>query len=495
MKKHRLLAIALAVLMLTACAENKTENVDEESTPLADTETIETEAETESDILDGLSYGGRTFSIRTSDTNISSNYLIEGSGELTGDNVNDAVYERNLAVEEQLDVKFAYEQTDFSYSNVASSVESLVMAGDSTFDLLIDDQLGFSSASIEMLFYDAASLTKVDFDEDCWWGDYMKNLSVDYKHIYLLVGDYFMDVLNHSHALIYNRAMYKDLFGDPDDIYKMVDEGKWTYESMLALIENSYQDVNGNGKADPKDTYGLIVGGIGGSSFPFTYGGDVKLITRDENGYPTLTMYGDRLTDLYEKIRSVFWSSGTSTKYSENGSDLHAKFEAGGALIISGCQLGDISVFRDMEAEIGVIPYPKQDEAQERYVTVVHDTAEVGAIPLTATDPEITGAVCQALCRQTHATVLPAYYEMTLKVKYARDNYTSRMIDLIHDGITDMFSLVYSAQYANNITTWAILEPLQKNGESITNAYETREAAALKGLEMLVSTFEEKLVD
>ena len=488
-----LAAVTLTAPILTACADSDTENGSEDSTALSISEASETEEETEPDILCGLSYGGRTFNIRASDTSISSNYLIEGSGELTGDNVNDAVYDRNLAVEDQLDVKFAYEHTDNGYADVAPSVETLVLSGDSTFDLLIDDQLGFSTASIEMLFHDAAPLTTVDFDEDCWWGDYMKNLSIDYKHIYLLVGDYFMDVLNHSHALIYNRDMYTDTFGDPDDVYKLVADGKWTYENMLTLIEGAYQDVNGNGKADPKDIYGMIVGGIGGSSFPFTYGGDVKLITRDENGYPTLTMYGDRLIDLYEKIRSVFWSSGTSTKYNENGANLHAKFEEGGALIVSGCQLGDISVFRDMEAEIGVIPYPKQDEAQEKYVTVVHDTAEVGAIPLTAKDPEITGAVCQALCRQTHETVLPAYYEMTLKVKYARDNYTSEMIDLIHDGITDMFALVYSAKYANNITTWAILEPLNTNGDSITSAYESREAAALQGLSDLVVTFEENL--
>lgn len=82
---------------------------------------------------------------------------------------------------------------------------------------------------------------------------------------------------------------------------------------------------------------------------------------------------------------------------------------------------------------------------------------------------------------------------MSLKIKYARDNYTSAMIDLIHDGIMDMFSLVYGAQYANNITTWTILEPLQKNGDSITSAYESRQAAAVTGLADLVTAFETNL--
>ena len=101
----------------------------------------------------------------------------------------------------------------------------------------------------------------------------------------------------------------------------------------------------------------------------------------------------------------------------------------------------------------------------------------------------MSGAVSHLLCRLTHETVLPAYYEMSLKIKYARDNYTSAMIDLIHDGIMDMFCLVYGAAYANNIFTWAILEPLQKGTDAVTSAYETRKEAAELALAELAETF------
>ena len=239
MKKRNMLAILLAMLMLASCGGGEGTAADDAETggPLAETETA---VETEPDILDGLSYGGRTFRILTSDTDISSNDLIEGSGELNGDNVNDAVYSRNLSVEEQLDVKFAYEHANNAWGDVYKSVQTLVMSGDSTYDLLIDDQLGFATASIDMLFYDAASLPTVDFTEDCWWGEYMKNLSIDYKHVYLLVGDYFMDVLNHSHALLYNRNMYGDVYGDPDEVYRLVEDGAWTYDAWIPMIEGAY---------------------------------------------------------------------------------------------------------------------------------------------------------------------------------------------------------------------------------------------------------------
>ena len=486
-------ALFLALLLLVVSCSNQTPD---DTAPASDSPGIqdalseETQAETEPDFLADVRYDGTTFSIMTSETTISSNYLIEGSGEMNGDNVNDAVFERNLAAEERLGVKFTYTQTKRNWDTVASQVKSLIQAGEDSYDLIIEDQRGMSTVSIAHCLADASQLSTVDFTENGWWADYMKNLSVDYKSIYLLVGDYFMDVLNHSHALLYNREMYRTQFGDPDDLYHEVDAGEWTYDRWIELVDASYADTNGNGKADKDDTYGMIVGGIGGSTFPFTYGSDVPFISRDEDGYPTLTMYCDRLLLLYEKIYGIFYSDGTRTNYAENGVDLHAKFMENGSLFISGTQLGDFGTFRDMEAEIGLIPYPKLDENQTRYITVVHDTAEVGAIPTTARDPEMTGAVCQILCRLTHKSVLPTYYEMSLKIKYARDDFTSAMIDLIHDGITDEFCLVYGGAYANDIFTWAILEPLQKGDESgVASAYEKREKAALKMLGKLMDEY------
>ena len=494
-RKTKLLCLLLVLAMtlpLASCGGAVEEQNDNgaDTTPAVE----ETAEETEPDILAGLSYNGATFHIMTSDTDISSNYLLEGSGELTGDNVTDAVFQRNLAAEEQLDIALAYTKTNRNWGDVYKEVTQIILSGDDTFDMIVDDQLGMSTASIDRVFVNAAALPTVDLTAAYWSEEYMDNLSIDYKSVYLLVGDYFMDVLNHSHALLYNRDMYNTLYGDPDALYQMVQEGKWVYDQWIALSEGAYQDINGDGAMDPDDIFGMIVGGIGGSSFPFTYGSDVPFVSRDDSGYPTLTMYCDRLLTLYDKIYTMFYGSGTSTKYTENGEDLHQKFMAEGALFISGAQLGDFGVFRDMEAEVGIIPYPKLDEAQANYVTVVHDTAEVGAIPLSAKDPEMSGAVAHLLCRLTHETVLPAYYEMSLKIKYARDNYTSAMIDLIHDGIMDMFCLVYGAAYANNIFTWAILEPLQKGTDAVTSAYESRKEAAETALAGLVETFKSNQV-
>jgi hypothetical protein len=50
------------------------------------------------------------------------------------------------------------------------------------------------------------------------------------------------------------------------------------------------------------------------------------------------------------------YSDGTITNYAENEADLHAIFMENGALFISRTQFGDFGTFREMEADIGLIP-------------------------------------------------------------------------------------------------------------------------------------------
>lgn len=492
MKKSFLLFFPVLFLtgLLTACSSGSETG---ETLQTADSTQQQSEsAAAETNILDGLNYNGAAVNIQMSATEISSDSLLSGSGEQTGDVVNDAVYSRNMAAEERLNVRLAYTETNYNWDAVHKETEKLVLAGDGTYHFIVNDQLGLSTSSISRYLVNAYDCPYFDFDGSGWWTGYMEDLSVSRDKVYLLVGDYFIDVLNRSHVLLYNRRIYTDFYDDADIIYDQVTGGKWTYDVFGACISETYQDINGDGKKDAEDIFGLIVGGIGGSTFPFTYGSDAPFVTRDENGTPSLTMNNERTLLLYEKIYSVFYNEGTYTKYEENGSDLHDKFIGGGSLFISGTGFGNFENFRIMEDDIGLIPYPKLDEAQPAYKTVIHDTAEVGAILITCPDTGMTSAVIQALCEETYKTVLPAYYETALKVKYVRDNYTSQMIDLVHDGISGQFTLVYGASYANNIFTWAFLEPLQAGNESITSAYEKREEAAVAQLAGLVEAWNSK---
>ena len=94
-----------------------------------------------------------------------------------------------------------------------------------------------------------------------------------------------------------------------------------------------------------------------------------------------------------------------------------------------------------------------------RAITPPHATGEYGGlgiymasrdgrtmfvIPADVKDSEFAGRITEALAVASHEYVIPAYYEVTLKTKTARDDDSYRMLDIIRSG----FTLDFAAEYA-----------------------------------------------
>jgi hypothetical protein len=89
---------------------------------------------------------------------------------------------------------------------------------------------------------------------------------------------------------------------------------------------------------------------------------------------------------------------------------------------------------RAMETDFGILPYPKFDEKQEAYYTRLGggDLFFTG-ITSTKEDLERTSAILEAMACDSLKTVVPAYYDIMLKTKLARDEESEEMIDYIID--------------------------------------------------------------
>ena len=77
------------------------------------------------------------------------------------------------------------------------------------------------------------------------------------------------------------------------------------------------------------------------------------------------------------------------------------------------------------------MPYPKYDPKQEGYLSLVHDTAMIGGVPISSLNHDLVGAVLEAGGAESYRNVYPAYYETSLKVKYVRDTLSAQIVDLI----------------------------------------------------------------
>lgn len=489
-----LLFFMLITPVITSCSDNS--DTGNETQPSAsENDTAETE-EPRDTRFDGVDFGGREFRIFTSiNTNdaTNANALIEGTGEINGESVNDAVYTRNQVVEEMLGVKFVFTQSDYDYGAVAANIRKLVLSADDAYELIINDLFPSAELTYEGMFMNVYGAENFDFDKTYWYSGYMEDLKLTEDRIYIMAGDYFMDVIGSAHALFYNKNILESMFGDPDLIYEHVIDGSWTLDKMLGYVESAYMDLNGDSAMNQGDQFGYAAIGMWGCAIPFIIGSDIKFIDRGDDYSISFAFKNDRSITLLQKLNDIFYSNGTiSTLTDQTSQGLRNLFAANQALFVGYQRLGSLEMMRGIEFEIGVVPYPKFDDKQEQYVTSSHDTTEIGVIPVTSTDFGFVSTVIEVLNRETAALVIPEYYETALKVKYTRDEVSATMIDLIHDNFGVTFPLAYSTSLNSFLISATFCTPLTNNNTDFMSNYDKLEPEALAKLETMVQNLLEK---
>lgn len=487
----RLISAALMLAMLTgvtACS-NPAEDVDTALTTAGATEEAVTEEERDTR-FDGVDFEGREFRVYTSvNTNdaTNANALIEGSGEMNGDTVNDAVYTRNQTVEEMLGVKFVFTESDYDYGAVKAAISALVLSADDVYDLIVNDLYPAAELTYEGMFININDAENFDYSKSYWYSGYMEDLKLTVDRMFIMAGDYFMDVIGSCHALFYNKQMMESYYTDPDCVYEDVIANSWTFDKFLTYVLGAYQDLNGDGKLNDGDQMGYTCNGRWGSAIPFMIGADIKFIERAEDYTISFSFNNERSVKLLEKLNEIFYSEATQTAPKDPSTEgLITLFGAEQTLFLGYQRLGYLEKMRDITFDIGVVPYPKLDDTQSYYITSSHDTTEIGTIPVTVTDTNFVTTVIEVCNRETQNYVIPAYYESALKVKYARDDTTAMMIDIIHDNFGSTFPLGYGVALNNFPLNLSFGTPLASNKTDFVSAYDKNVTAAQTKLESIV---------
>ncbi|MBQ8508700.1 MAG: hypothetical protein IJ493_02220 [Clostridia bacterium] len=211
-------------------------------------------------------------------------------------------------------------------------------------------------------------------------------------------------------------------------------------------------DLNGDGKYGLDDKLGFVVhdrthiNGFMNSTDVHTYlrneQGEWEYVYGSEADYENIT----RLNQLFYHTDGSYYYGGTVAIESEQEgyNEIMNKFVSGDIFIMTAEMDDAVSLLREMKNDYGILPMPKADEDQENYYSGSRSTHNVFAMPVTTQNADNAGAFMEALSASNHETVLPAYYEIALKTKYSRDDESSRMYDIIHDGMMLNFSYLYN---------------------------------------------------
>ena len=497
MKTKKLTKVIAGFLALTACF------------------TLFSCGKNENDIADGgkfsledLDFKGETFTIQSSanlnpwDENgfRSSNYLIQGAEEIVGDKASDAALQRNSKVENDLNIRLNYMESDYSYLTVSSDIRNLILDGGADDIQLIINDIRIIGLCAEGLFHDASLGAYFDFEQNYWYDDLTESVALKSGTRHVLMGDFFIDIIRYSNSILFNKDLYEIFGGDSEGIYDVVHSGDWTLDKLMSILQggegysynSTYIDFTGNRKRDTRDTYGIAFTDYWGSSIPFMVSTDPGYITRDEEGFPQLANYNNNTVSLCEKLDKLYHMPETAFMIHKDDAAARKAFLENRVLFLGGQMLGHLesSDYANSEMNFAILPYPKLNEYQQDYVSPIHDITEVGFIPATVSFAEfdLVSAVIEALTKESANTVIPKYYESTLKIRYARESANADMIQLIHDHYGNAFPLAWDYSIANFIMG-SVSQTIKNGADTYASYYRSYENTAQSTLTDLVTNY------
>jgi hypothetical protein len=384
-------------MMCFSCAENADAVPNSgELTTIADNET--TQAELTLDLPADLDYDGKEFVILTEKGfNWEEVDVSEAMGTVTNDvTVNDAIYNRNLMTEEELNVKIVM----LLSSSTSSDIKKSVAAGDDAYGVAMPSTATAASLALSKYLYDWNDLEYVNLDMPWYEQGIINNATIAGKVLFM-TGDFGFRDKDNTWIFMFNKNLLANL--NMTEPYEYVRKGTWTIDMFSTMIKGVTTDIDGDSKFTAKDQYGFLTTGAGGAT-NFLYAGGAKILNQSQSGEIELSLNNEKTASILEITNSIF--NNENQTHTDAWDIIEKMFSNGQGLFYSEI-MAHVRNLRSMEADFGLLPAPKYDEAQEKYFCHVDAAAPLMCVLTTAANPEQTSAVIEALYYSGYKYVVP----------------------------------------------------------------------------------------
>lgn len=470
-----LLAVTAAMSASCGSTENGGDTTASDNTVTTDAPET-TDPRNIDDELPEMDFEGKTFTILTEQT-----AMVDVLAEsMNGDVINDAIYNRNQSVSERFNTQIEIIGQDILENALDSTIEKSVLAGDEAFQLIVHHAIYASRLLLKDLFVNWYGLPYIDFSKPWWPKSTTEDLTYGDDKTIFAIGDLALSSIGGTYCYFYDKTGAEN-YG-LDNLYDVVNDGKWTLDYVMNLTKDIYKDLNGNNERDKEDYYGLTQTLRSGLNAYFWSSGG-KVITKGSDGELELTMNTPHTYDIIEKLYQLCYESeGVCTERDYTGFNWEGLFAGYSfrddlSLMIGGTLDMSIKYFRERKGEYGILPYPKLDEAQEEYYTMVDGFHSILAVPKTISDPEFVGIITEALNAESYKSVVPQYYEVALKTKYTYDDESVKMLDMIVDSRIFDFGYIYDAWQGTAFYTETLIR--DKKSKDFASFYASNSASAI----------------
>ena len=495
----RILCLLLAALMLLSLAACNTGDTETETTGSGNGGGDKTETADPDYVMDKVDskFDNKTVTfLYNNSLGVADEFKSNGPSKAIVEN---AVYLRNEKVQDLLKVKLNYLSQDGDEAvktALAKNVQAGYSEGDS-YDLVSNGTFMSVGPVIEGHYRNLNSTKYVNTEKKYWTQGFndIVTFGEDEKQ-YLATGALAISLFRYMYVTVYNKDLFERY--DKADLYNTVMDGEWTLDKQLELIKDTYSPSagGGGGTKTEDDFYGFITGSQVAMD-PYTVASDIHLIVKDPDTKTweynneivgTLSDMVDKL-HLVLKDQSAYLFSGDDV----NTTEIIDKFAKGEALMATVSIYALEQRIDNIDFNYGLAPMPKYQKSQGNkdkgdlgYRTYVQDKVTAVGIPTHVPESrwDMVSAVMEALAYTSYETVLDAYYNKALSLRYMKDPQAKEVLGVIYDSLSFDFANSCSNCLSNFVIRDSLRKPLSGDG-SLTQVLQSNKGKISNDLRTL----------
>lgn len=432
---------------------------------------------------------------------------------ITGENVADAIYERNQQIQDRLNVELAWASTPGNVNKRAAfvrKVQSVYDAHTQDYDLISSYSRTEGMLAIQGYLIDLLDIedSYINLDQPWWPNQLVDTVSIG-DSVYFLSGDCSTNVLHLMYTMYFNKDLLNRTFNTvaqsttkadgttcvdaTDYLYNLVYEGKWTIDKLIELTSNVYVDKDGDGEKSEGDSYGFCT--VSYHVDAFYTGSNMRYVDQDDTDLLVISKdYGSRKTvQLVSKLGEWLTSKDCYALPSDASWGYAAPFAAGNALFCQNRAYYAENALLNVKFSYGLVPTPKYNESQLNYYSVVGNPFSLYGIFSDCDERgdkqetwSMLSAVLECWCSEGYRLTTPEIFEVNMQLKYSETQDETNMFEEVRAAITFDLGRIFTndLSFMSELPSYAAI-----NGESWSTSY----SAYKKVLNKQIATIAEQL--
>ncbi len=479
----KVLCLLLVALMLAAalvaCKRDKGNTDSSESVTETETEIQTTkwgDVVIDNEIPEELDYNGKTVNILVRS---GEQYRREWFTEKPVDSLQQEIYYRNLEVEDELGVtlNFILQAEGPNCETINEVILNTGRSGLGGLDI-VNNYCRFAGNTNLLPYY--ANLRGGDFTylklDQGYWSEEFNAVANNFGKQIFAVGYSNLSFYDRAMVLYFNKAKIEQYQIGEDWLYDTALKGDWTFEVFYNIVKDVWEDTGDTPSQKDKNDF-VGVAGIRGSECHsglfYSFGCNVTEV--DAMGYHRVVTGSAKthVENAFQKLCDLWYSTGAYMN--PLSMDNYVHFTTGKSLfnldVMYHYDAGN-RMIREMDDGYGIVPCPKYDENQEKYLSGAQDAFNsMSVMNYGLADHEMVSAVLETMASKGYEQIRPYYFERIVKGQHL-DSKSGQCFDLVLEGVTLDFAEVYGASIGRaRDALWG--DPFLKyeNGGSFTVAY------------------------